>query len=178
MKRRLWTTAGFVLLLCLAGARATDAQVSCSPEIPGDTCKEVAVLFEGFLTLETGVKGGSQLELVSPAEFRARINQIKRKYLTEVESEMPPGCGSASVKLVFGNCWNENVVFFRDNPNDLAPKRILVSSDAVVFKNRTSESGILTLLYFVRGYYEGLLAEQRRENCSGSSPTRNSDMCQ
>jgi hypothetical protein len=163
-----------VLMSCPMGK----AQVSCSPKIPKDTCQEVATLFDPFLRRETHVKGGSQLELLSSSEYKVRIDQIKRKGLTEVESLLPPGCGSAPEKLVFQNCSNEYVVFFRDNSEDLVPKHILVSGDAVLFKNKTSESGIFMLLNFVKGYYEGLEAVYGHESCSGSSPLSKTELCE
>ena len=58
MKRRLWTAAGLALLLCVAGARATDAQVSCSPKIPRDTIHDEKAMSElqqkGFTSLRCG----------------------------------------------------------------------------------------------------------------------------
>ena len=135
---------------------ASKAQVSCSPKVPVRTCKEVAKSLDVPLKLKTGTAGhgGVQLELVSPEEYKARVAQFKKDLrLGPVESV---GCGPNSENAFFENCADVDVLFIRDGPSDVVPKRILVSSD---------EAGdVLALSYFVQGYYAGLTAEMGEQN--------------
>jgi len=144
------TIAGLATVIGLGLGPATRAQVSCSPKVPAGTCKKVATLLDVRLKLETGPgRGGIQLELVSPAEYKDRVNQFKKDlHLGPVET---PGCGPGSEKAFFQNCAEIDVLFFRVSSTDIVPKRIIASSD---------EAGnALWLLYFIEGYYAGLRAE-------------------
>jgi hypothetical protein len=141
---------GLATVIVLGLGPATRAQVSCSPEVPVKTCKEAAKVLDVPLKSKVGaVHGGVQLELVSPAEYKLRINEIKKKIgLGPVETL---GCGPGSEKAFFQNCAGIDVLFFRDSISDMTPKHILASSDEAV--------DALMLSYFVQGYYAGLLAE-------------------
>ena len=123
---------------------ASKAQVSCSPSVPVQKCKEVAKFLDVTLRLRS-----VQLELVSPAEYKARLNQIKKDLRLDPLETL--GCGSGSEKLFFQNCVDIDVLFFRGSSSDVIPKRILVSSDEA--------ADVLMLEYFVQGYYQGLIAE-------------------
>jgi hypothetical protein len=142
--------AGLAAAIGLGFCPASEAQVSCSPKVPERTCKKAATLLDARLKSESGPgRGGVQLELVSPEEFKDRIAQFKKDlHLGPVES---PGCGPGSGKTFFQNCAEVDVLFFRGSPSDVIPKRIVASS---------AEAGdALWLLYFIEGYYAGLRAE-------------------
>lgn len=141
--------AGMVTVIGLGLCPASKAQVTCSPKVSIRTCKEVARFLDVFLKLEAGTgRGGIQLELVSPTEYKVRVNQIKKDLrLGPVET---PGCGPGSQRLFFQNCVDIDVLFFRDS-SDVIPRRIFASSGEA--------ADVLMLSYFVQGYYEGLTAE-------------------
>ncbi len=145
------TIAGLVAVIVLGLCPTGKAQVSCSPKVPVRTCKEVAKFLDVPLKLKTGTagQGGVQLELVSPEEYKTRVTQIKKDLrLGPVETV---GCGPSSEKAFFENCAQIDVLFIRDGPSDVVPKRILASSDEA--------RDVLALSYFVQGYYSGLIAE-------------------
>ncbi len=141
--------AEMVAVIGLGLCPASKAQVSCSPTVPVRTCKEVARVLDVPLELDARASHqGVQLELVSPAEYKARANQItKGLKLGRLETA---GCAPGSEKLLFLNCEPIDVLFLRGSSSDLFPTHILVSSD---------EAGdALALMYFVQGYYAGLTA--------------------
>jgi|HubBroStandDraft_6_1064221.scaffolds.fasta_scaffold01770_10 hypothetical protein len=145
--RKLTTIAGLATVIGLGPCPTSKAQVSCSPKVLARTCKDVASLLDTPLRLKTA-RGGVQLELVSPAEFEARVNQFKKDLrFGPIET---PGCAPGSDKLFFQNCQNIDVLFLRDNPSDRTPKRLLVSSNEAI--------DALALSYFIQGYYAGLTA--------------------
>jgi hypothetical protein len=144
--------AGWAAVIGLGSCPASNAQVSCSPRVPVRTCKEVARLLDVPLKLETG-RGGVQLELVSPAEFKARVNQFRKDL--RLEPLEPIGCAPGAEKLFFLNCEDVDVLFLRDGSSDRTPKRILVSSEEA--------ANVLALRYFVLGYYAGLTAGRAEE---------------
>ncbi len=170
MKRRLWASAGFGLFLCLASARTIEAQVSCSAAVRTLTCQETAKLLNGFLILEKPEgphRSSITLELLSPVEYQDRVGQITRR----APDKIPVGCGGVSYKLVFNNCYDDNVLFLR-RKSVVLPVHILVSTDEVELEGKTSVPGILCLYAFIRGYFEGLMAVYSYEDCENPSSLR------
>ena len=142
--------AGMAAVIALGLCPASKAQVSCSPAVPVRTCKEVARVLDVPLELNARASHqGLQLELVSPAEYKARVNQISKDLkLGPLETA---GCARGSEKLLFLNCEPIDVLFFRGSSSELVPTHIFVSSD---------EAGdALALMYFIQGYFAGLTAE-------------------
>jgi hypothetical protein len=140
-------TLGLAMVIGLGLCPASKAQVSCSPKVPVMKCKEVAKFLELLLKLKTG-PGGATLELVSPAEYRARVDRMKKDLLLGPVETL--GCAPGSKKLVFQNCAAIDVLFLRESSSDEVPKHILASSYAA--------TDVLMLSYFIQGYYEGLIA--------------------
>jgi uncharacterized membrane protein len=143
---RRMNIAALAALIGLGLCPASRAQVSCSPNVQVEKCKEVAKLLDIHLKL---MPGTVQLELVSPAEYKARVIQFKKEFHLDTLETL--GCGPGSEKLFFQNCVDIDVLFFRGSSSDVIPKRILVSSDEA--------ADVLMLDYFVQGYYQGLTAE-------------------
>jgi hypothetical protein len=86
---------------------------------------------------------------VSPAEYKARVSQIKKDLRLGPYETV--GCAPDSQKAFFQNCADINVLFIRGGSSDLTPRRLLVSSNEA--------ADIFMLLRFLEGYYQGLNAE-------------------
>jgi hypothetical protein len=133
MKRRLWTTVGFALLLCLAEARTTRAQVTCSALVPAQTCKVVSQLANG--SLNRLLKSPVTMEVLTPDEYSKHKSEIRNEddsagRLLCDPSAPKPLCPRTQKLQEFYMTWTDDMMFTRDRDSQSSfPSKIIASTD-------------------------------------------------
>jgi hypothetical protein len=133
MKRRLWTATIFGLLLCLACALTTGAQVSCSALVPAPTCKLVSELANG--PLNNLLKFPVPMEVLTPDEYSRRKTAIRSeddstgRVMCNPSASNPP-CPITQKLQEFNMTWTDDMMFIRDRDSQGSfPSKIIVSTD-------------------------------------------------
>ncbi len=133
MKRGLWTASIFALLLCLACALTTGAQVSCSALVPARTCKLVSELANE--PLKNLLKFPVSMEVLTPDEYNRRKAAIRSeddstgRALCDPRASSPP-CPLTQKLQEFNMTWTDDMMFTRDRDGQGSfPSKIIASTN-------------------------------------------------
>jgi hypothetical protein len=103
------------------------AQVSCSPDVTAEMCKEVAINLSPLM--DHGVLKGKAIpvELVTAKEYKKRMEDLQKDELAgDVRCT---DCFSIVRRHALYNNYSDNIAFLRESTATKLPQRVLISSD-------------------------------------------------
>jgi hypothetical protein len=128
--------AGIGIVFIFALCAPAFGQVTCSPDVDKQMCKDVAAYLNALLP--TVISTPISAAVVTPEEYKKQLIEFGEREANEtnllggdVKAMNCPKCFSVFYRHTLSNTFKPDVTFIRNAPDTAVPDRILISSDAL-----------------------------------------------